>query len=320
MTFRYCPHCRRGCDNSCYVMHYQSYDCHDVNCPGHHGIIAPQAPRYEMPGGLGPGDWVIADDMETGEDFWYPKDPQKDSIYHQICREYGPLEPGCRYGYDARGRVISFYVSDEAYDFVPPPPGGKNKDRSRADAQRRGSRAQGYRRETYGHERESRSRQHSRRSSRRERFEQSPEPINRNHTRRKSHYREDDVRERRQSTARRPSYSMPNERRQSTARRPSNAIPKMSRQDTGSSHRHRERSYEKEKDLFREARSRRSSFHQDSKSREEKPMSRSEEPTILPDEIEEPLSSDAEDERGYRNAASFESDVNRLSERLRKKL
>lgn len=331
MTFRYCPHCSRGCDNSCYMEHCRDYDCHDVNCPGHRGTKAPHGSRrYEKPRGLGP-DWIIAESIDNGEYFWYPKDPQQDTIHQQISREHGPVKiPGFRYGYDSKGSVIAYYVSREAYDYAPLPSEFDDKYRSRTGSQRPGSRPQSSRGEMYDHERESRGRQHSRRGSRHETFDYSPEPSNRRHARRKSQYYDDDAnyydnsaRERRKSTARRPSTSMPKERRQSTARRPSTAMPDMPKDGTGTSSRHRsrhrERSYAAEKELYRRARSRRASFHQNtSGSRQERPKTPKEEEPILPDEVEEPLSSDGEDEAQPGYATTFEYDINRLSERFRR--
>lgn len=62
-------------------------------------------------------------DEFTGKQFWYPRDPSKDTVHRRLCYEHGHPEPGYRYGYDEKGHAISFHVSSRAYDWVPPPPG-----------------------------------------------------------------------------------------------------------------------------------------------------------------------------------------------------
>ena len=100
-------------------------------------------------------------------------------------------------------------------------------------------------------------------------------------------------------------------------------MPNMPKDGTGTSSRHqsrhRERSYAAEKELYRRARSRRASFRQNtSGSRQERPKTPKEEEPILPDEVEEPLSSDGEDEAQPGYATTVEYDINRLSERFRR--
>lgn len=203
---------------------------------------------------LGPADWIVATDMDTGEEFWYPKDPQHDIIHRRILRDFGPPEPGYRYSYNENGVVIYFPVSDRAYDFIPPPPGFTDVHRIRKDTQRRVSRAHGSRHETH----ESGSKQHARR---------------------KSSYARDNGGERDNERENR-------ERRRSTFRRPSTAKPRE-RDEVGShDYSRREQNYVGEEDRYREPRRRRPSYRHDARRRDNEPL--------LPDEIESPSSSDTE--------------------------
>ena len=127
--FKLCRYCGRGCHSSCFHRHATQYSCHDVNCRGHsaprifqHQRTTPARWEEHEEGyeSLERDDWIMAENIDTGERLWFPRDPRLDPIHQQICQQYGPPRPGFRCSYNARGETVAFRVGEGARDYVAP--------------------------------------------------------------------------------------------------------------------------------------------------------------------------------------------------------